>query len=226
MALELASPGAGLILHYHQNEEAAHEVAEACLQRGATVHLVPGSLHSPDDIRAIAAKTKQHAPRLDGLVNNAGIYAGKSLLDTTLDDWDHMMAVNLRAVFLLIQSVVPFLQDGGSIVNTASIMGISPSAGAHEYQASKAAIIHLTKSLALELAPAIRVNCVSPGFVMTDMNRDGWEDADFQQQVIAETPLRRWGRPTDIAPAVRFLLSDESSFITGQTLAIDGGKGL
>jgi 3-oxoacyl-[acyl-carrier protein] reductase len=113
-----------------------------------------------------------------------------------------------------------------SIVLVSSVLATRASAGGVPYQASKAAIEQMTRALALELAPKIRVNAVAPGFVTTDMNRAGHEDPKFRRHVEDATPLGRWGQPTDIAPAVRYLISDEAAWVTGAVLIIDGGLGL
>lgn len=228
VALELAAAGARVLVHYHRQAEAASAVVAECRRSGAAADMLQGNVADEAGIRQIAADARRLSPEgLSGLVNNAGIYEETVLSDTSAQDWDRVLNTNLRSTFLLTKELVSHLRPGAAVVNTSSILGLRPAGGAHAYQASKAAVVHLTKSLALELAPGIRVNCIAPGFVMTDMNRDGWEqDSDFRRQVELETPLGRWGQPEDLAPAVRFLLSDGSRFITGQTLLVDGGKGL
>ncbi|MEM3852359.1 MAG: SDR family NAD(P)-dependent oxidoreductase [Methanomassiliicoccales archaeon] len=164
---------------------------------------------------------------IDGLVNNAGIYDDGTFTDLTDKQWDAVVEVNLKAPLKLIRRLMPQLKrSGGAVVNISSIMGIVPSAGAEAYQASKAALIHITKALAIEMAPESRVNCVAPGFIRTDMNYGGWNDPVFYKEVCDSTLLGRWGEVGDIASAVCFLLSPLSSFITGQCLLVDGGKSL
>lgn len=222
----LAAPGTRLVLHHRTNDALAEAVAHACEQTGASVRRIKADLASASDVADLVAALEPEGP-IHGLVNNAGVYQGDSLEDTSHELWTQVLDINLRAPVFLIRGLLPQLRAGrAAVVNIGSIMGHRPSPGAHPYQASKAGIHYLTQSLALELAPTVRVNAVAPGFVMTDMNRGGWEHDDFRREVEADTPLGRWGQPQDIAPAVRFFLSDDARFITGQTLLVDGGKGL
>jgi NAD(P)-dependent dehydrogenase (short-subunit alcohol dehydrogenase family) len=174
--------------------------------------------------------------RIDVLFNNAGIVMIRDLTDMTEDEWDTMMAINLKSVFLMSKHTIPMMEKtgGGSIINTASILGLAASQGYAAYSASKAAIIVLTKTMALEcVSKNIRVNCISPGSVKTNML--DWEMAYFSRHMgkpfdvvftehAQKTPLRRDGTPGEIAPLVLYLASDESSFVTGSNFVIDGGR--
>lgn len=225
-AERLAAPGVRLILHHRAGPALGAAVAAACEQRGASVRVVPADLSQPLELQRLVAELAGEGP-LQGLVNNAGVYEGEDLAGTTDADWARVLDINLKAPLFLIGGLAAQLQAGAaSVVNLGSIMGHRPSAGAYPYQASKAAMHHLTQSLAMELAPAVRVNAVAPGFIMTDMNRGGWEASAFKQEVEADTPLGRWGQPEDIADVIAFFLSDAARFVTGQTLLVDGGKGL
>lgn len=172
--------------------------------------------------------------RLDSLVNNAAIQVSKSLVDTTPEEWDQVMAVNLRAVYLAIRHAYPLLaRVEGSIVNVSSVHAIATSANIAAYAASKGALLALTRAVAIELAPdQIRVNALLPGAVDTPMLRAGLErghldtaDVQTQLRTLAErTVIGRVGQPAEIAQAVLFLAdSARSSFMTGQVLVVDGG---
>ncbi len=230
IAKYLGDRDAHLLLHYGHNRQEAESTANFVTSHGAQATLLEADLSTLEGPARLIDEIA-HIPgvtQIDGLVNNAGIYQGFDLKETTVRDWHSLMTTNLSAPFFLIQGLLPWLErsPNASIVNIASILAISSSRGAHPYQASKAGLMHLTRSLAIELAPRIRVNAVAPGFIRTDMNQGGWEDEEFSGQVVSETPLGRWGEADDIAPVVAFFLSSQSRFVTGQTLLVDGGKGL
>lgn len=189
------------------------------------IHFVKGDLSTVEGVKDVANAALSKADRLDGLVNNAGIYSGLSIADESYENWDSVLALNLRSPFFLTKMLADRLRaSGGSVVNISSIMAVTATGGAYPYQASKSAMIHLTEALSLELAPAVRVNCVAPGFIATDINREDRKDREFEKYIRDVTPLKRWGSVDDIVPAVCFLLSDGARFITGQTIVIDGGK--
>ncbi len=226
VALSLTEAGADVLVHYNKNEKEAlsllHEIGGKREER-----LLKADLSKRQGVLQLARMVEDRTGKLYGIVNNAGIYSGSGLTEMNFNEWESVINTNLRAGIFLIKSLFQQLKKNrGCVVNISSILGLVPDRGAYAYQASKAAVSHLTKSLALDLAPEVRVNCVAPGFVMTDLNMSGWRDPDFKKEVEIDTPLGRWGTPTDIAGPVRFLLSDEASFITGQTLLVDGGKGL
>ena len=159
------------------------------------------------------------------VVNNAGVLSGTSTWEVTPQEWDRVMNVNLRAVFFVSQSAGKAMRaaGGGSILNISSIAGQNGGiAGNPAYGAAKAGVIGLTRSLARQLAPdGIRVNCLSPAAIETDMTA-GWSP-ELRERLLAGTPLGRFGRPEELAGAAVFLASDEASFVTGQTLAVNGG---
>ena len=222
----LSAAGAEVIIHFNTSRKEAMRL-QSSLKSARKNHVVEANLSETGGIEKLAEEVAGITDSLDGLVNNAGIYAGPALEDTRFGEWDSVLNTNLRSQIFLIKMLAANLRKAsGSVVNISSIMGVSASPGAYAYQASKSALVHLTRGLALELAPHVRVNCVAPGFIRTDMNREGWKDVSFSRTVIESTPLRRWGETVDIAGTVRFLLSGDASFITGQTILVDGGKSL
>lgn len=163
---------------------------------------------------------------LRGLVNNAGVGNLKAFTDYTDKDVDLIWRVNVSGVFTGIRAATPLLLEsgGGAIVNVASVSGVRPTRGEAPYSAAKAAVIALTQSAALELAPDVRVNCVSPGFVRTPLNEVLAADASARASIEAGTPLGRLGRPEEVADMVAIMLSSASSFMTGQNVVLDGGS--
>ena len=177
----------------------------------------------PDQVEAAVAQVQQRFGRLDALVNNAGHAVFKPALETSLAEFERTMAVNLVGPFLLTKAAVPLISKGGAIVNITSISGLRASALRIAYGTSKAALEHLTRQLALELSVrGIRVNAVAPGPVDTAMAKAGHSPAiraDYHDAI----PLGRYGLEEELAEAVFFLCSERASYITGQTLAVDGG---
>jgi len=187
------------------------------------------------DLTAMVQRTNAELGRIDILVNNAGIYRAAANLDVTEEHWDAIMTINAKAVFFASQAVLPVMiaQKSGAIVNLASMAGKVGSKTNLPYNASKAAVISMTKSLALaHAADGIRVNCVCPGFVETDMwkmvSRDqgallGLTAEEFTRQRAAQIPLGRMERPEDVAAVIGFLASPRAGYMTGQALSVDGG---
>ena len=199
------------------------ELAEAGLD-AAYVHL---DVTSEDDWTAAVQSAVEKYGRLDILVNNAGILIRKGIEDTTEEDWDRIMAVNAKGVFLGTKAAIPAMREagGGSIVNISSTAGLvgSPE-GSASYTATKGAVRLLTKSTAIQYAgDGIRCNSVHPGPIDTDMIRDTLSDPERMAARMRRLPLKRVGTPEDIAYGVIYLASDEASFVTGSELVIDGG---
>jgi len=167
--------------------------------------------------------------RLDVLVNNAGIGVYKPVLEATSEDWDRCLAVNLKGVFLCSKYAIPHMQKQGkgAIVNISSVHSFATVNGVAPYAASKGGITALTRNMAIDYGPTIRVNSIAPGWVLTPLIQsifDGYDDpADQQRQVEQRQVMKRIGRPEDIGYAAAFLASDEASFITGTQLYVDGG---
>jgi NAD(P)-dependent dehydrogenase (short-subunit alcohol dehydrogenase family) len=173
---------------------------------------------------AIARAAAEHGG-LRGLVNNAGVGNLKPLTSYSDRELELIWKVNVSGTFHCLRAAAPLLQaGGGSIVNLASVSGLRPTRGEGPYSAAKAAVVALTQSAALELAPTVRVNCVSPGFVRTPLNEVLAGDDEARAGIEAGTPLGRMGRPEEVAEVVAVLLSDATSYMTGQNLVLDGGS--
>jgi NAD(P)-dependent dehydrogenase (short-subunit alcohol dehydrogenase family) len=194
----------------------ADEEAAAELRRLGELHHVWGDLADPDVPVRLVKEVATHFGRLDVLVNNAGITTDKPALELTGDDFDTTFNVDVRAAFLASQAAARAMSDGGVIVNITSVHEYVPRPGFLVYAAAKAALGMLTRGLALELAPTIRVIAVAPGAIATERNREA-------RELFPEIPLGRPGEPEEIAAAVAWLCSDECPYITGASILIDGG---
>jgi len=180
-----------------------------------------------DAIKHIVAQAAEHG-KISALVNNAGIQLEKTLGETTDSDWDKLIGINCKAVFNLCRAVLPIMQEnGGNIVNIGSISGMVSDPKMALYNASKGFIHSLTRSIAVDYGPKVRCNAVCPGWITTDMTIDAFDLAKnpekAKQDAIARHPLRRLGTPQDIADVVAWLLSNQSAFINGQCITVDGG---
>lgn len=228
IATELTAAGARLALHARTLRPDFQRFARSLETTPGSTRAFGGDLSDPEAVRGLIEEVRRWSPRLDFVVANAGVYAGSASRGLKESEWDAMLGTNLRGEFRTVLSALPLLEVSrhASVVLISSILATRASAGGVPYQSSKAAIEQMGRALALELAPKVRVNTVAPGFIRTDMNREGHEDSAFRRHVERATPLRRWGEPSDIAPVVRFLLSDEASWITGAVLLVDGGLGL
>lgn len=216
----LAEDGFRVVVHFNRSREKAEALVRELTEKTGLPHLaLPAELAE----RAQVEELFRLAGPVDVLVNNAGIAQQKLFTDITEDDWRRMFAVDVDGVFRCCQCALPHMihEQSGCIINIASIWGeIGASCEVH-YSAAKAAVIGLTKALAKELGPShIRVNCVSPGVIDTEMN--AMFDKETMRDLCESTPLGRIGSPEDIAAAVSFLASDAASFITGQTLSVNG----
>ena len=216
----LAGSGASVMLSSRKIE--ALEAAAADIGGEVAVHAANAG--EPDQIAACVAATMERFGRIDVLVNNAATnpYMGRSI-DIDLPRFDKTWQVNYRGPVVWCQEAwrASMAEHGGAIVNIASVGGLSVENHIGHYNVTKAALIHLTRTLAADLAPGVRVNAIAPGLVKTDMARALWEPAE--DAIASRMPLRRLGEPADIANAALFLVSDLGSWITGQTLVVDGG---
>ena len=209
----------------------AMETARASIEdAGGKVLPIQADVSSVDDARRAVETTLEHYDRIDILFNNAGIIRRSSVVDITIEDWDQVVAVNLRGVFLMSRFAIPQLaaSGGGAIVNTGSGWGLVGGAKAVSYCATKAAVVNLTRAMAIDHADQnIRVNCVCPGDVDTDLLRGEGEQLGMEPDAwlaeSADRPMCRVGRPEEIAQSVLFLVSERSSYVTGSVMVVDGG---
>ena len=180
---------------------------------------------NPDDLARGFATVQEIAGGLDVLINNAGISIRHAFLDITREEWEKVLGVNLNGVFWVAQTVARHMLEnhGGVILNMGSTNGIMGYQNYSDYNASKAGVIELTKSMALELAPRVRVNAVAPGFIMTPMQRAEYTD-EMLDEVNRKLPLKRHGTPEEVAAFFAFLASDEAEYLTGQAYVVDGGE--
>jgi NAD(P)-dependent dehydrogenase (short-subunit alcohol dehydrogenase family) len=195
------------------------------LDRGDAVLPIEADVSDPRAVCDAVQQAHRQFGGIDALVNNAGIAVFKPMLDVTLEEWQRVLAVNLTAPFLMTQAVAPIMRDqgGGAIVNITSISGLRASTLRVAYGTSKAGLAHLTKQQAAELAQyGIRVNAVAPGPVDTAMAR-AVHTPEIRADYHDHIPLNRYGLESELANAIRFLCSDQASYITGQVLAVDGG---
>ncbi len=218
VARELARAGATLVVGYRSGAEEAEAIASEVGGRA-----VQADVSNVDDAKRLV----EEAGELDVLVNNAGITRDGVLARMTDDDWRSVLETNLSSVFFTCRAVSRGMMKrrGGSIVNLSSIVGLHGNWGQSNYAASKGGIVAFTKSLAQELGSrGVRANVVAPGYIKTQLTDAIPEEA--QQQMLGLTPLGRFGDPEDVARAVRFLSSDDASFITGEVVVVGGGLGM
>lgn len=220
----IAGAGASVAFTYRSSSGPSEELAAALRAAGRTVTAHKSDAASSADAAAVVERVIADHGRLDILINNAGITKDGLLMRMSEEDWDRVIANNLKSVYNFTKAAARHMvgQRAGKIINITSIVGISGNAGQSNYAASKAGIIGFTKSVAKEFASRnIQVNAVAPGFVDTDMT--GALTPEQKKTLVAMIPLRRTARPEEIASVVRFLASDDAGYITGQVLCVDGG---
>ena len=226
--LALARAGYDVALNYSSSEAAARETAVEAQKGGAKTLLVRCDVSDEPGVRAMLQAVQQAFGRLDVLINNAGTTASwkpRDLETLALDEWDRVFAVNVRGLFQVTRAAVPLLRESrGCVVNTASIVGLRPGPQPLPYAASKAAVVNLTKTLAWNLAPDIRVNAVAPGWMEGDWMKRMLKDKydDLMGKRARATPLRRVVTADDVAETMMSLIQS-NRFVTGEVIVIDGG---
>lgn len=224
IAKTLAKEGAKVVVNYSGSEAKAQEVVAEIEALGSEAIAVRADVSNSEDVKAMMDETIATFGKIDFLVNNAGITRDNLLMRMKEDEWDDVMNINLKGVFVCTKAVTRQMmrQRSGKIVNVASIVGVAGNPGQANYVAAKAGVIGLTKTTAQELASRnILVNAVAPGFITTDMT-DALPE-DVKEGMLQMIPLKRLGEPEHVAKTVAFLLSDDANYITGQTIHIDGG---
>lgn len=220
----LVESGASVAAGYSRGKERAEEFVEQLGDKGSNVSIHQGRVDDVDDCNRVVKEVMDRFGRIDFLVNNAGITVDKTVRKMSVDDWRQVLDVNLSGAFQMTKAVLEHMIERGSgrIVNISSVIGETGNIGQANYAASKAGLFGFTKSLALEMAQrGITVNCVAPGFIGTEMVAAIPEAA--LSKVVEKIPQRRLGKPEEVARVVRFLLEDDSSYITGAVYSINGG---
>ena len=228
IAKTLAAAGASVGINYRSNADAADAVIDEIRAGGGEALRVPGDVSDENTAEAVVKTTADRLGRLDILVNNAGINRDRLVMRMTAADWDEVIAVNLRGTFLPTRFAIPLMvrQRYGRIINISSVVGLSGNPGQANYAASKAGQIGMTKAIAREVASRnVTVNAVAPGFIeIGDAGGMTGELTDEQRsQVLSRVPAGRFGGADDVAAAALYLASPGASYVTGQTLTIDGG---
>lgn len=224
IAIALAKEGASVAVNYAGNSEKAGQVVSEIKEMGREAVAIQGDVTNADSVTAMVKNVTEQFGKLDILINNAGITRDNLLVRMKEEDWDSVINTNLKGVFLCTKAVSRQMmkQRQGRIINISSVVGVSGNAGQANYVAAKSGVIGLTKTTAKELAArGITVNAIAPGFIETDMTNVLTEEVG--EQMRKQIPLGRFGLPEDVAKTAVFLASEDSGYITGQTIQVDGG---
>ncbi len=224
IAVRLASEGAAVAISYRSNDAAAEESARLVREAGARCELFKGDVAEADDVKALFEGVADAFGRLDILVNNAGVTRDNIMMRMKETEFDEVLRTNLKGTYLCTRAALrPMVRARwGRIVNISSVVGLVGNAGQANYAASKAGIVGLTKSVAREVAQrGITANVVAPGYVETELT--GSLPEEVKDQIRAQVPAGRFGEPEEIAEVVAFLVGEGAGYVTGQTVAVDGG---
>ena len=224
VAVRLAEEGANVAISYRSNDDAAQEAAEAVRNAGVECEIFKGDVSEPDDVESLFKGVNEAFGRIDILVNNAGITRDNLMMRMKADEFDDVLRTNLGGTYLCTRAVLrPMIRARwGRIVNVSSVVGLVGNAGQANYAASKAGIIGFTKSVAREVAQrGITANAVAPGYVETELT--GSLPENVKDQILGQVPMGRFGEGEEIAEVVAFLVGEGAGYVTGQTIAVDGG---
>ena len=222
----VAAAGAAVVVNYATSREGAEQVVRQIRAQGGRALAVQGDMAKIADVRRLFAETKQTFGSLDVLVNNAGVFKFEPLGEVTEAEFHHQFNTNVLGTILATQEAVKYFgPDGGSVINVGSVAGSNPPELSLVYGATKSALESITRVLSRELGPRkIRVNLIAPGPTQTEGAHDsGVFESEWGRQMLADTPLGRFGRPEDIAPVVVFLASDDARWVTGERVRVAGG---
>jgi 3-oxoacyl-[acyl-carrier protein] reductase len=227
IVLQLAKCGASVAINYNQSRQQAESVQAEVKAQGGTAITVQADVRVPEEAERMVQQTVESLGRLDILVNNAGYNRDTLLLRMSVEDWDEVMALNLRAVFLCTKpSLRPMMrQRWGRVINIGSVSGLAGNAGQANYAAAKSGLIGFTRAVAREMGSRnVTANLVAPGLIATELTKDIRKE--IVDAVMQRLLVGRLGKAEEVAATVAFLASEEASYITGQVLAVDGGLGL
>jgi pteridine reductase len=218
IAEALGADGARVAAHHHESSGGASEVVQAILAGGGEAAVFAADLSQPSGPEHLVANVAEHFGAIDVVINSAAVMWRTPFGTIDTDTWDRMFAINVRAPFFIAQAAARHMSQGGAIVNIADLAAFETWPDFVPHNITKAAVVHMTHTLARMLAPSIRVNAVAPGAVLMPENTP----PETTQKMIGTTPLRRLGSPEDVVGAIRYLLS--ADYVTGETLIVDGGR--
>lgn len=227
IAIKYAKEGANIVLNYRNSETEALQLKEELDKLGSNTLIVKANVSNFEEAEKLIKEAKEVFGRVDILVNNAGITKDNLIMRMKEEDFDSVIDVNLKGAFNCLKAVTPIMirQKSGKIINMSSVVGVIGNAGQVNYCASKAGLIGMTKSLAREIGGKnINVNAIAPGFIDTDMTKVLSEDQ--KKNIMSQVPLKRLGQAEDIANLALFLASNQSDYITGQVIHVDGGMAM